>query len=66
MSFASHHRAATGQSACGFGVKSHAKWEKSVKLSLGRFYGALGVSPRAFHSKARSHFPITTLCSFSG
>ena len=37
--------------------------EKSVSLSLGVFIGASNVSPRAFHPKARSHFPITALCS---
>ena len=37
--------------------------EKSVSLSLGVFIGASNVSPRAFHPKARSHFPITALCA---
>ncbi len=39
------------------------EFEKCVKLALGHFLSEPdGLRPRAFQSKARSHFPITALC----
>jgi hypothetical protein len=63
-------RAATGQWACGFGVKVPRGWglaSEAKKLTdEGRNFSFIDrrLLPRAFHTKARSHFPITALIDF--
>ena len=37
--------------------------EKLVRLSSRNFFRCATASPHAFHCKARSHYPITALCS---
>jgi hypothetical protein len=59
--------AATGQWACGFGVKvprGRGLASEAKKLTdEGRNFSSIDqrLLPRAFRTKARSHFPITTL-----
>ena len=59
-----HPRAATGQCACGFGVKARAGRKNWCDFRRAIFLGKALFVPRAFHPKARSHYPITALCSF--
>ena len=57
-----HVRAATGQCACGFGVESLALTKNSCDTVVAEFFEVCRDRYRdAFHTKARSHFPITTL-----
>jgi hypothetical protein len=70
MRYAINLRAATGQWACGFVVKvprvgGLASEAKKLTVEDRNFsFIDRRPLPRAFHTKARSHFPITTLCEF--